>query len=92
MPILLKKEKKASNCLEAIEVLTACIFMKIKFHTTSRHCERKKNHTDTNSLEISKTEGLEHVLLTKGDLNTEREDHISILIPYKEFPRNNKAA
>ena len=45
----------------------------------------KKNHTDTNSLEISKTEGLEHVL-TKGDLNTEREDHISILIPCKDFP------
>lgn len=49
--------------------------MKIKFHTTSRHRERKKNHTDTNSLEISKTEGLEHAL-TKGDLVTEREDRI----------------
>lgn len=61
--------------------------MKIKIHTTSRHRERKKKlyRSSTNPLEISKTEGLEHAL-TKGDLNTEREDHISILIPYKDFP------
>ena len=68
-------------------VLTAYVFMKIKFHTTSRHHERKNKlyRPSTNPLKMPKTESLEHVL-TKGDLNTEREDHMSILLPYKDFP------
>lgn len=61
--------------------------MKIKFHQLQDIMKGKKKlyKSSTNPLKISKTESLEHAL-TKGDLNTEWEDHMSILLPYKDVP------